>query len=148
MPIRVFVNALVYCKGGEMKYLIPIIILIMSGCQVYTGDYREGFKDKSIVMVGEQCVQIIEDKVNQIVLASTCDWQYFREGMTLGLTLGLSASSHAGKRSIRTYRSAVTNWLKENNRDCIIEDTIEIFDIVLIGAEVYLSCNDSVKESI
>jgi hypothetical protein len=128
--------------------LLIITLIIISGCQVYTGDYREGIKDKSIVMVGEECVQIIEDKNNQIILAKTCEGQSFKEGLTMIATLWLTVPSYAGKRSIRTYRMAVEGWLEENNKDCVIEDTLELFDIVIIGAEVYLSCNDSSTESV
>ena len=119
--------------------LIPILFTFL-GCQVMTGDYSEGIKNKSYVYVGDECVEIIEDAMNQIVLARTCAGQNFKEGLTAIGTLWLTLPSMAGKRSIRTYRTAVNEWLETNNRNCTIEDTLEIFDMVIVGAEVYLSC--------
>ena len=116
-----------------MNKIYLFFLIAISGCQMPTGNYD--YKDITKVEIGNQCVQIFEDKEQLIVAAKTCEGQKFVEGITMG-----TARINKENATLRTFRDAIQVYLSDNNRSCSIEDTIEIFDIWLIGVEAYLDC--------
>ena len=124
-----------------MKRLVLLTaILCLGGCLNITGTYDVNKKVQ--VFVGEECINLNEDKEHGIVLAMTCQGQRGSEFLSILGTVGIASGSIRKKRNIRTYRQAVTEWLESNDRSCVIEDTTEIFDMVLIGSEVYVDCEN------
>jgi|TARA_B110001450_G_scaffold79807_1_gene75674 hypothetical protein len=122
------------------RLLLLTAILCLGGCLNVTGTYDVNKKVQ--VFVGEECINLNEDKTNSIILAMTCEGQKATEQLTILSTAGLASGAIRKKRNLRTYRQAVTEWLESNGRSCVIEDTTEIFDMVLIGSEVYVDCEN------
>ena len=122
------------------RVLLLTAILCLGGCLNITGTYDVNKKVQ--VFVGEECINLNEDKTNSIISAMTCEGQKASEQLTILSTAGLASGAIRKKRNLRTYRQAVTEWLESNGRSCVIEDTTEIFDMVLIGSEVYVDCEN------
>lgn len=116
-----------------MNKIYLLFLIALSGCQIPTGNYD--YRDTTKVQIKNQCVEILEDKEQLIVRATTCDGQNFVEGITMGI-----ARVNKENATLRTFRDAIGVYLSDNNRSCSIEDTIEIFDVWLIGVEAYLDC--------
>ena len=123
-----------------MKRLLLLTTIVLSGCIQMTGTYSGS--EIVQVFVEKECIILREDKTNSIISAMTCEGQKATEQLTILSTAGLASGAIRKKRNLRTYRQAVTEWLESNGRSCVIEDTTEIFDMVLIGSEVYVDCEN------